>query len=266
MTSNRRKFLGMASTLLATSATVPAFLTRTAWAAAGTERANDRVLVVLQLTGGNDGLNTVVPFTDQVYRRLRPTLSLADAMLHKLDDRVGLHPSMDGLKKLFDAGQAAVVQSVGYPNPNRSHFESMAIWQLAPSDAQLRHGRAALSAGGWLARAIDQRGDASSFTAPALWIGTGAMPQALLGSRVQIPPLADLAGRSSAPDCSIGPSMRSSWRAGNRLGILRRIRCYRRLRQAPSPCKPRPRKSRRSIPRKPSISNTPTTVSPSDYG
>lgn len=194
MSSNRREFLGMASTLLATSATVPAFLTRTAWAAAGKEPANDRVLVVLQLTGGNDGLNTVVPFTDPVYRRLRPTLSLADAKLHKLDDRVGLHPSMDGLKKLFDAGQAAVVQSVGYPNPNRSHFESMAIWQLAPDDAQLRHGRAALSAGGWLARAIDQRGDSSPAAAPALRVGTGEMPPALLGSRVQIPSLADLAG------------------------------------------------------------------------
>jgi uncharacterized protein (DUF1501 family) len=193
MTSNRREFLEMASTLLATSATVPAFLTRTAWAAAGAEPANDRVLVVLQLTGGNDGLNTVVPFTDPVYRRLRPTLSLADAKLHKLDVRVGFHPSMDGLKKLFDAGQAAVVQSVGYSNPNRSHFESMAIWHLAPSAAQLRDGRAALSASGWLARAIDQRGDAGSFTAPALRIGTGAMPQALLGSRVQIPSLSDLA-------------------------------------------------------------------------
>ena len=194
MFSNRREFLGMASTLLATSATVPAFLTRTAWAAAGKGPTNDRVLVVLQLTGGNDGLNTVVPFTDPVYRRLRPTLSLADAKLHKLDDRVGLHPSMEGVKKLFDAGQAAVVQSVGYPNPNRSHFESMAIWQLAPNDAQLRHGRAALSAGGWLARAIDQRGDSNPAVAPALRMGTGEMPQALLGSRVQIPSLADLAG------------------------------------------------------------------------
>jgi uncharacterized protein (DUF1501 family) len=194
MTSNRCEFLGMASTLLATSATVPAFLTRTAWAAAGKAPANDRVLVVLQLTGGNDGLNTVVPFTDPVYRRLRPTLSLADAKLHKLDDRVGLHPSMDGMKKLFDGGQAAVVQSVGYPNPNRSHFESMSIWQLAPNDAQLRHGRAALSAGGWLARAIDRRGDSSPAAAPALRVGTGEMPAALLGSRVQIPSLADLAG------------------------------------------------------------------------
>src|SRR5258707_7864052 len=193
MSSNRREFLGMASTLLATSATVPAFLTRRAWAAAGKEPANDRVLVVVQLTGGNDGLNTVVPFTDPVYRRLRPTLSLADAKLHKLDDRVGLHPAMDGMKKLFDAGQAAVVQSVGYPNPNRSHFESMAIWQLAPNDSQLRHGRAAMSTSGWLARAIDHRTNANPMAvSTGLRVGSGEMPQALLGSRVQIPWLADL--------------------------------------------------------------------------
>src|SRR5438876_1137061 len=119
MNCNRREFLGLASTLLTTSAAVPAFLQRTAWAASGQGPTSDRVLVVLQLTGGNDGLNTVVPFTDENYRRLRPKLQLADAKLHRLDDRVGLHPSLGGLKKLFDKGQAAVVQSVGYPNPNR---------------------------------------------------------------------------------------------------------------------------------------------------
>ncbi len=214
MSSTRREFLGMASALLATSATVPTFLTRTAWAAAGKGPTNDRVLVVLQLTGGNDGLNTVVPFTDQSYRRLRPTLSLADANLHKLDDRVGLHPSMDGLKKLFDAGQAAIVQSVGYPNPNRSHFESMAIWQLAPTDAQLQRGRAAPSAGGWLARAIDQRRIANPAVAPALRVGTGELPQALLGSRVQIPSLVDLAGlkqRAGLLDRSLVEEQLAGW-------------------------------------------------------
>jgi uncharacterized protein (DUF1501 family) len=214
MTTTRREFLGMASTLLATSAAVPAFLTRTAWAEAGKGPTNDRVLVVLQLTGGNDGLNTVVPFTDENYRRLRPTLSLADAKLHKLDDRVGLHPSLGGLKKLFDGGQAAVVQSVGYPNPNRSHFESMAIWQIAPNDAQLQHGRAALSAGGWLARAIDRRSDANPIAAPALRVGSGEMPQALLGTRVQIPSLADLdqlTRRTGLLDRSVVEAQLAGW-------------------------------------------------------
>jgi uncharacterized protein (DUF1501 family) len=194
MNYSRREFLGLASTLLTTSATVPAFLQRTAWGAAGLESTSDRVLVVLQLTGGNDGLNTVVPFTDENYRRLRPTLQLADAKLHKLDDRVGLHPQLDGLKKLFDSGRAAVLQSVGYPNPNRSHFESMAIWHTAPDDRQLVQGRGAIPSGGWLARAIDARMSAAgpSAAGQALRVGTGEIPFALLGCRVPVPSLADL--------------------------------------------------------------------------
>ena len=221
MFSNRREFLGMASTLLATTQTVPAFLTRTAWAAAGKGPTNDRVLVVLQLTGGNDGLNTVVPFTDPVYRRLRPTLSLADAKLHKLDDRVGLHPSMEGVKKIFDAGQAAVVQSVGYPNPNRSHFESMAIWQLAPNDAQLRHGRADLRRR--LARPCDrpagrfQSGRCSGLARGDWRDAAGSVGFAGADS---------VAGRfgwaEAAPrGCSIRRWSRSSWPAGQRGGTPR---------------------------------------------
>jgi uncharacterized protein (DUF1501 family) len=194
MNCSRREFLGVASTLLTTSATVPGFLQRTAWAAAGRQATSDRVLVVLQLTGGNDGLNTVVPFSDENYRRLRPTLQLADAKLHKLDDRVGLHPELDGLKKLFDSGRAAVVQSVGYPNPNRSHFESMAIWHTAPDDRQLLQGRVAIPGGGWLARAINARMSpvGPSADVHALRVGTGEIPFAMLGCRVPVPSLADL--------------------------------------------------------------------------
>jgi uncharacterized protein (DUF1501 family) len=194
MRYNRRDFLQIGSTLIATSATVPAFLTRTAWAAAEGQPSRDRVLVVVQLTGGNDGLNTVVPYTDEQYRRLRPKLHLADAKLHKLDDRVGLHPSLGGLAKLFQKGQACVVQSVGYPNPNRSHFESMAIWHTAPSDEQLQQGKAAVAKRGWLAQAIDQRAslEDQSRASLALRIGIGEMPQALLGCRVQIPSIGDL--------------------------------------------------------------------------
>jgi uncharacterized protein (DUF1501 family) len=195
MACNRREFLGLASTLLTTSATVPAFLERTAWAATRDRSTADRVLVVLQLTGGNDGLNTVVPFTDENYRRLRPKLQLADAKLHKLNDRIGLHPSLGGLKRLYDRGQAAVVQGVGYPNPNRSHFESMSIWHTAPGDEQLRHGKASAAGGGWLARAIDERRRAAGHSAAiqALRVGSGEMPQALLGCRVPVPSLMDLA-------------------------------------------------------------------------
>lgn len=195
MSLNRRDFLGLGSTLLATSAAVPAFLKQTAWAAAGQEPTSDRVLVVLQLTGGNDGLNTVVPFTDKTYRRLRPQLQLADAELHKLDDRIGLHPSLKGLKKLIDQDQAAIIQSVGYPNPNRSHFESMAIWHTAPGDRNLSYRESTYARGGWLARTIDQQSTTAQQTesAQALNIGAGEMPRALLGSRVQVPSIQSLA-------------------------------------------------------------------------
>jgi len=219
MSYSRREFLGLASTLLATSASVPAFLRRTAWAAAGQAAVSDNVLVVLQLTGGNDGLNTVVPYTDENYRRLRPKLQLADAKLHKLDDRVGLHPSLGGLKKLFDNGQAAVVQSVGYPNPNRSHFESMAIWHTAPGDEQLRHGRPNMAAGGWLARAIDKRfgSMADKSAIQALRIGLGDMPQALLGCRVPVPSLTDMAQlkhRAGLLDAETIKDQIAAWQTG----------------------------------------------------
>ncbi|QDT89939.1 DUF1501 domain-containing protein [Gimesia algae] len=195
MSYSRREFLGLGSTLLATSAAVPAFLKQTAWAAAGKEPTSDRVLVVLQLTGGNDGLNTVVPFTDENYRRLRPKLQLADAKLHRLNDRVGLHPSLKGLKELMDEEQAAIIQSVGYPNPNRSHFESMAIWQTAPSDQKLSYQKSVYAREGWLARTINQRATVAQQTASAqaLNIGLDEMPQALFGSRVQVPSIKNLA-------------------------------------------------------------------------
>jgi len=247
MAYNRREFLGLASTLLTTSATVPAFLERTAWAATSDSAASDRVLVVLQLTGGNDGLNTVVPFTDENYRRLRPKLNLADAKLHKLDACIGLHPELEGFKKLYDEGLAGIVQSVGYPNPNRSHFESMAIWNIAPDDQQLRHGKAAEASGGWLARAIDLAGATGggfeppvlSSTSPgrqktlagqssrqwhqasralqAMRIGSGEIPQALLGCRVPVPSLADLAQlkhRAGLLDRSRVEAQVAAWKQG----------------------------------------------------
>jgi len=201
MFPSRRDFLRVGSAMLSTSVSAPLFLRLTARAASATQPANDNVLVVLQLTGGNDGLNTVVPFTDENYRRLRPTLHLADSKLHKLDDRVGFHPSLNGWKQLFDKGQAAVIQSVGYPNPNRSHFESMAIWHTAPDDGQLRHSRPSLPQGGWLARAIDQRATAAeqASTIQALRVGEGQIPDALLGCRVEIPSLADVVELQHSP-------------------------------------------------------------------
>ncbi|HTH50135.1 MAG TPA: DUF1501 domain-containing protein [Candidatus Limnocylindria bacterium] len=106
------------------------------------------ILVVLQLAGGNDGLNTVVPFANDDYHRARPTLGLKPGQVLKLDSQFGLHPALAGLKSLYDAGQLGIVQAVGYPNPNRSHFRSTDIWMTA-TDSD-RYGNL-----GWLGRYFD---------------------------------------------------------------------------------------------------------------
>src|SRR5919201_6154500 len=113
----RRSFL-QSSSLLALAPTVPLFVARTARAAAPDKNA--RVLVVVQLDGGNDALNTVVPHADPNYEKLRPRLKLAKKDLLKLSESLGLHPSLRALNPLLQQGQLAVVPGVGYPNPNRS--------------------------------------------------------------------------------------------------------------------------------------------------
>ena len=85
---------------------------------------NDRVLVVIQLSGGNDGLNTVIPYSNELYYKARPKLAISTNDLLKFDSEVGLHPSMRGIAHLMEEKQFCVLNGIGYPNPNRSHFES----------------------------------------------------------------------------------------------------------------------------------------------
>ena len=106
------------------------------------------ILVVLQMAGGNDGLNMIVPFADDAYHRARPRLSLPADQILKIDNYVGLNPKLAGLKSLYDEGHVAIVQGVGYPNPNRSHFRSTEIWQTA-SDADRT------LSDGWIGRYFD---------------------------------------------------------------------------------------------------------------
>ncbi len=142
----RRSFL-QSSSLVALSATVPLFVSRSVRAAAPDRDA--RVLVVVEMDGGNDALNTVVPHADAEYARLRPKLKLDPKRLVKVTDAVGLHPALRPLDKLLSDGRLAVLPGVGYPNPNRSHFESMAMWHTARFD------EAELRGYGWLGRAMD---------------------------------------------------------------------------------------------------------------
>ena len=145
---SRRKFL-QSSSIVSLSPVLPAILGSTARAAA--TGSDETVLVVIQLDGGNDGINTVVPFADDLYGKVRNKLRLETERLHKLSDHVGLHPSMGTAKELFDDGRLSIVQGVGYPNPDRSHFRSMRIWQTASFDD------ADHDSYGWLGRALDQQ-------------------------------------------------------------------------------------------------------------
>src|SRR5512137_330954 len=132
----RREFLRTTVLGGALTWTVPAFLADTfsvlqaqaAQSATQVQTGRDgNILVVLQMAGGNDGVNTVVPFASDFYRKARPRLGLAEDRVLKINDEVGLHPSLAGFKGLYDAGQLSIVQGVGYPNPNRSHFRSTEI-------------------------------------------------------------------------------------------------------------------------------------------
>lgn len=96
-----------------------------------TKRLQNRHLILIELKGGNDGINTLIPYSDPLYYKLRPNIAIPKNELLPLDDQVALHPSMPGVKKIFDAGELAIIQGVGYPNPNRSHFRSIEIWDTA---------------------------------------------------------------------------------------------------------------------------------------
>jgi len=126
-----------------------------------------RILVILQLAGGNDGLNTLVPFADDADHRARGSLALPRTALLRLSDDCALAPSLGGLRALYDEGRLAIVQGVGYPNPNRSHFRSTEIWQCA-TDAHK------VSKTGWLGRYFDNACDG----APNPTVGVSVSDQA----------------------------------------------------------------------------------------
>lgn len=145
---NRRKFLkqsSLASSLFFVPSFVKAF-EQVASATLGYKR-----LVIIQLSGGNDGLNTIIPFRNDIYYRERPTLAIAKSEVIKLNDDVGLNPSLTPLKRLYDEGYLSIINNVGYPNPVRSHFRSMDIWQTATDSDTF-------SQSGWLGRYLDHYG------------------------------------------------------------------------------------------------------------
>jgi len=133
----------------------PSIFGRAAEALAAQAADNGRILVVLELSGGNDGLNTVAPYGDDAYYRLRPTIGLKAAGLRKIDDHFGFNRGMVGFERLFKDGKLAVVHGCGYDNPSFSHFTSMAYWQTAAPNSGEQYG--------WVGRVADAiRPDAPS--------------------------------------------------------------------------------------------------------
>lgn len=184
-----RRALLRNSAFLSLTPVVPGFLTRTALASPPERDA--RVLVVLQLDGGNDGINTVVPFGDEAYYKYRRELRLPTDKLCKVVDGIGLHPSMKPAALLLESGRLAIVQGVGYPNPNRSHFESMAIWQTAKLGGPGGDDR------GWLGRALDAAGPRDHGPA-AVHVGDQSLPRALVARRAVMTSFVDASDLSLA--------------------------------------------------------------------
>ncbi len=179
----RREFLASSVAFVSLAGGVPELFARAAEESARADR-NDHALVVLELAGGNDGLNTVIPYENPLYYRNRRTLGIPKKNVVRLNDQIGLHPRMAALGELFKEGRVAIVQGVGYPQPDRSHFRSMEIWHSASTEP-------APPSTGWLGRFLDASApDGEAF--PRGLSLTGSIPQALQAAKVVVPVEAQL--------------------------------------------------------------------------
>jgi uncharacterized protein (DUF1501 family) len=179
--TTRREFLRLSGSgigLLAFSHFAPSFLVQSTLAATPSPEKDRSILVLVQLAGGNDGLNTVIPFEDPNYYRLRPNLGIAKDQALRLGDTLGLHPACAAMHELFKNGKLGVVQNVGYPNPNRSHFRSTEIWESGSDSNQT------LSSG-WIGRFLDNTcaGTPIPEAAPTAIHLSGEVPQTFLADQ-----------------------------------------------------------------------------------
>lgn len=178
--STRREFLRRSSTgigLLAFSRFAPSFLVQSTLSAAPAPEKDRSILVLVQLAGGNDGLNTLIPYEDPNYYRLRPTLGIARAAVLPITDQVGLHPACVPLQALLKDGKLSIVQNVGYPNPNRSHFRSTDIWETGSESDQV-------VSTGWIGRFLDNTCAGAPTTSDPLAVHlSNEVPQAFLAEK-----------------------------------------------------------------------------------
>ena len=153
--------------------------------------AGDRTLIVVQMAGGNDGLSTVIPLTDSLYPKMRPTLAIPDTQALPLDGRLGLHPNLAPLKNLWDQGHLAIVEGVGYPNQSLSHFQAMDIWQTLDLNGT--------GSEGWLGKLVSGWVDKDGHPFKALDVGVQTA-QALSSINAQVPTLESIQSYRIAPD------------------------------------------------------------------
>lgn len=161
----RRDFLSLAGGVSVMMAARPLL----AAPAAGAAPNWDRVLVLLELKGGNDGMNTVIPYADPLYRRLRPNLGVERDQVLQLSPELGLNPALKPLMESWKAGDMGVLLGLGYPNPNRSHFRSIEIWDTASASNQYVHE-------GWIARVMQDTPRPASFTLDSVVIDDNTLP------------------------------------------------------------------------------------------
>lgn len=182
--ATRRDFLENAargSAFIAIGSTAPSVFREAAAAASGSER----VLVVVEMAGGNDGLNTVVPYADDHYKQARQQIGVPDSDVLKIAEGIGLHPSMRALADLLEDGKFGIVQGVGYANPNRSHFESMDIWHSCHRKGDSRQD-------GWIGRYLEGDELRQLRDPSALHLGAEKQPFALMSRDVRVPSIQSL--------------------------------------------------------------------------
>ncbi len=183
MHPSRRDFLKSiagTSTILSLSHAMPDFLQRTAWAAESTTTDRDNVLIVLQLSGGNDGLNTIVPYNDDAYGRNRQTLRLTAGEVHKIDQQLGFHPQMPSFTRLLGDGHLSIVQGVGYSSSDRNHDSALRDWHTAePGKSECQTG--------WVGRFADVASQHDRAEVPGVLVSSIPQPFALNARQAVVP-------------------------------------------------------------------------------
>ena len=196
MSYTRRDFLKAtmgAATMLSFASPMPNLLVRAAVTGEAQRDDGDTVLVVVQLSGGNDGLNTVVPYADDEYARNRPTLRLQPKDVHKIDSYLGFHPRMEAFSRLYKEGHLSILHSIGYPNSDRSHDVAMRHWHTAePENPNCQTG--------WLGRALDSVWHTNQKDMPAVFVGPIVQPFGMRAEHVIIPSI------QSPDDLTIDPA------------------------------------------------------------